>query len=79
MEIVAALGMSWRRSSSRFAPNAAKNRVTPVALPPGLLRLSTKPTLTGSPPAVNTIGMVAVAAFAANPETSPPVAAITTT
>jgi hypothetical protein len=54
-------------------------KVTPVTLPPGLLRLATRPSSTGSPPMVNTIGMAAVAALAASPEASPPVAAITAT
>src|SRR5262252_4783636 len=69
--ILALLGMSSRRSSNRFAPSSAKMNVTPVTLPPGLLRLFTRPSLTGSPPAVNTIGMVAVAALAASPDASP--------
>ena len=37
----------------------------PVALPPGRLRLSTRPSQTGSVPEENTIGMVDVAFFAA--------------
>src|SRR5262249_12494011 len=54
-------------------------RLTPVALPPGRLRLATKPILTGSPPTVNTIGIVDVAALAASAEGSPPVVARTAT
>ena len=38
---------------------------TPVTLPPGRERLATSPTATGSLPTVNTIGIDAVAAFAA--------------
>ena len=40
--------------------------VTPVMLPPGRLRLGTRPSWTGSPPVSKTIGMVVVAAFAAS-------------
>src|SRR5258705_12978629 len=54
-------------------------RVTPVMLPLGRLRLSTRPASTASPPRVQTIGIVAVAAFAASPDGSPPTAAITAT
>jgi hypothetical protein len=39
--------------------------VTPVILPPGRLRLGTRPTLIGSLPLLNTIGIVVVAALAA--------------
>jgi hypothetical protein len=42
----------------------------PVALPPGRLRLAASPCLTGSSPTRNTIGIVAVAAFAASAGTS---------
>jgi hypothetical protein len=41
-------------------------RLIPVALPPGRLRLATRPNATGSPPVAKTIGMVAVAALAAS-------------
>jgi hypothetical protein len=37
---------------------------TPVILPPGLLRLATRPNLTGSSPDTKTIGIVFVAALA---------------
>src|SRR5262249_36565931 len=43
----------------------AVNMLTPVALPPGRLKLATRPYWTGSDPLVNTMGIVAVAAFAA--------------
>ena len=43
-----------------------------MALPPGRLRLATRPNLTGSVPAVKTIGIVVVAALAANAAGSPP-------
>ena len=44
----------------------------PVRLPPGRPRLSTKPSSTGSAAAVKTIGIVDVAAFAANAGAAPP-------
>src|SRR5262245_9559170 len=53
--------------------------VSPVALPPGRLKLSTSPSLTGSPPTPNTIGMVDVARLAARGEGSPPTATSTLT
>jgi hypothetical protein len=37
----------------------------PVALPPGRARLATRPSLTGSSPIPNAIGIVVVAALAA--------------
>src|SRR5262249_6021864 len=48
---------------------------TPVALPPGWLKLDVKPWATGSPPMAKTIGMVDVAALAASAAGSPPVEA----
>jgi hypothetical protein len=51
----------------------------PVTLPPGRLKLATRPCLTGSTPVAKTIGMVEVAAFAACTAGSPPVAAMTAT
>jgi hypothetical protein len=51
----------------------------PVALPPGLLRLSTRPNLTGSPPVRNIMGTELVAAFAATAEGVPPAVAMTAT
>ena len=50
MPIVVALGTSWRKSSSCFAPSTPEKKTTPVTLPPGRLRLATRPSLTGSPP-----------------------------
>src|SRR6266487_3329710 len=47
-------------------------KVTPVILPPGRLRLVTRPLSIGSPPRMNTIGMVEVAARAACMETFGP-------
>jgi hypothetical protein len=47
-------------------------KLIPVTLPPGRLKLATRPASTGSPPAVKTIGIVVVAALAADAETGPP-------
>jgi hypothetical protein len=52
----------------RFAVNSMVKKLTPVALPPGRLRLATKPSLTGSSLTPNTIGIVVVAALAASRE-----------
>ena len=41
---------------------------TPVALPPGLLRLATRPSATGSPPPENTIGMFVPPPWLRSPE-----------
>ena len=60
-----ALGTSSCRSASRLATSSAAKKLTPVALPPGRARLATRPSLTGSSPTPNTIGIVAVAALAA--------------
>src|SRR5437762_13189305 len=42
-----------------------ERKLTPVILPPGRFRLSTRPILIGSPPIVKTIGIVVVVALAA--------------
>src|SRR5262249_28020793 len=60
----AALGSNSCKSPQCFAAVAIR-KVTPVMLPPGRLKLPTRPSLTGSPPLTKTIGMVAVAALAA--------------
>ena len=52
-------------SASRFAPSSMAMAVTPVTLPPGRLRLATRPTWTGSLPMPKTIGIVGVADLAA--------------
>jgi hypothetical protein len=49
-----------------LAANPVVIEYRPVALPPGRLRLLTKPAATGSVPTSNTIGMLALAAFAAS-------------
>ena len=72
-EQVRAAAPAFSRSTS------VPKKLTPVTLPPGRLRLATKPALTGSPPIVKTIGIVVVAALAAKIELPPPVAAITAT
>src|SRR5262249_4442138 len=72
-------GFSVRNNGRRFHSIRLVNRVTPVTLPPGRLKLLTSPALTGSPPIPNTIGIIAVADFAASPEGSPPAATITAT
>ena len=59
-------GSSSRSTSSRFGASSTFNVVTPVRLPPGRLRLATRPTSTGSVPSMKTIGIVVVAAFAAS-------------
>ena len=64
----AAAGTISRKSCSRFATSSAAKILIPVRLPPGRARLATRPSLTGSSPAMKTIGIVAVAAFTANVE-----------
>src|SRR5204862_7972770 len=53
--------ISWRR----LGLSSTAKKVTPVRLPPGRARLATRPSATGSPQPVKTIGIVEVAAFAA--------------
>src|SRR5262245_13465586 len=60
-----ALGTSSCSSSRRFAASVVTRKLTPVALPPGRLKLETRPRSTGSVPMVKTIGMAEVAALAA--------------
>jgi hypothetical protein len=57
-------GTSSRANSNRFGPSKFTRQVAPVMLAPGRARLETRPRRTGSPPIENTIGIVAVAAFA---------------
>src|SRR6476646_5007098 len=47
MAISGALGTSSRSSASFFTSSSDVNRLAPVTLPPGRLRLATRPTLTG--------------------------------
>ena len=72
--MVVAKGMASCSSPIRFPSSSNVKMLTPVRLPPGRLRLSTSPIVAGSPPTENTMGTVAVAAFAAKAEGSPPVA-----
>ena len=62
----AAPGSNSRKSPSCFAQVTCEMKLTPVTLPPGRLRLATRPSLTGSPPVAKTIGTVVVAALAAS-------------
>ena len=64
--IASAVGRSSCNSSTRFGPRTLRKALMPVTLPFGRLRLSTRPTLIGSAPIMKTIGIVSVAAFAAN-------------
>src|SRR5579863_4940990 len=64
------------RSSSHFPHKLYSNCIKPVALPPGLDRLSTKPATTGSATRVNTIGTERVA-WSNGPKTEPPEAKMT--
>src|SRR5437764_224832 len=61
-----ASGINACGSPGRFGTSSRLIEVTPVTLPPGRLRLATRPALTGSEPILNTIGIDVVAAFAAN-------------
>ena len=63
---VVAVGMISCSASRRFGATSTLKVVTPVRLPPGRLRLATRPNLTGSPAVTKTIGIVAVAALAAS-------------
>src|SRR4029077_16304480 len=62
--IVAFGATSCDDNSKRLGTSSAARKLTPVTLPPGRLRLGTKPSLTGSLPVMNTMGMLAVAALA---------------
>ena len=52
-------------SCRRRPPSSAAMLVTPVTLPPGRLRLATRPVSTGAPAGAMMMGMVLVAAIAA--------------
>ena len=66
MATVSAFGTSSRSSSSRFAISGEVKNVTPVIFPPGQSSSATSPGVMGSPPIAHTIGIVVVAALAAN-------------
>src|SRR5713226_9762671 len=55
--------ISWR-ICSRFGLTSTFNVTAPVTLPPGRLRLATRPSSTGLLLVVKTMGIVVVAAFA---------------
>src|SRR4029434_745727 len=61
-----AVGNSSCKSPSRLATSSLLMELTPVMLPPGRLRLATRPSWTGSKPRLKTIGIVVVAALAAS-------------
>ena len=73
------LGTSSRKSPSRLASSAKVSQLIPVTLPPGRLRLATRPSFTGSAPLEKTIGIVVVAALAASDAGVPPPAVATIT
>lgn len=60
-------------SSSRFDASSVLKMLIPVMLAPGRERLVTKPSCTGSVLTKKTIGIVVVAAFAANEDGGPDV------
>jgi hypothetical protein len=60
------LGSNSRSNCNCFGASSFAKVAMPVRFPPGRLRLATRPNATGSPPVPKTIGMVAVAAFAAS-------------
>ena len=62
-----------------FASKTDVAVIRPVTLPPGRLKLATRPDLTGSLLVMIRMGIVEVAAFAANAPASPPPARITRT
>ena len=75
--MIAVLGISSCNIPSRLAIRSVTVKTTPVRLPPGLLRLATRPVLTGSKPVVKTVGIVPIVALAAC--TAMPFATITAT
>ena len=72
-------GTSSCSSSSRFAASSTCRKCTPVTLPPGRLRLATRPSCDRVAADQKTIGIVAVAALAASAAGEPPTATITAT
>ena len=53
-----------RATKSKHPEHLAEDGVAPVTLPPGRLRLATRPSATGSLLVVKTMGIVVVVAFA---------------
>jgi hypothetical protein len=76
--MTAALGTSSWSSPSCLPDKSVVVKITPVTLPPGRLRLATRPVLTGSAPVAKTIGVVAVAVLVAAAAVKP-LATITAT
>ena len=70
--IAPAVGTTSCNSCKRFASITLEKVTTPVRLPPGRFRLSTRPNFTGSLPFTNTMGIVVVTAFAASADAAPP-------
>ena len=66
-------------NSTRLPARSGETLVSPVMLPPGRARLATSPLPTGSPTDVNTIGIVALACFAARVAGVPAAARIRST
>ena len=77
--IVVAWGLSSSKRLSCLPASSALRKVIPVTVPPGLLRLVTRPYRTGSSATAKTIGIVEVAAFAARAAYGEPVVMITST
>ena len=77
--IVVALGISSSKRLSCLPASSAVRKVIPVTVPPGRLRLVTRPYCTGSSATAKTIGIVEVAAFAARVAYGEPVVTITAT
>ncbi len=75
----AAPGSSSCSSPSRLVPVSTLMALIPVTLPPGRLRLATRPSWTGSPPVRKTIGIVVVAALAASTDADVPGVTMTAT
>jgi hypothetical protein len=67
------------RAAGRFATSSLAKILIPVRLPPGRAMLVTRPSFAGSSLTMKRIGMLAVAALAANAEAGPPLVAITGT
>src|SRR5215472_9297223 len=61
-----AAGIRSRSKVRRFAANSAVKKLIPVAFPPGRARLRARPSLTGSSLTAKAMGIVVVAALAAN-------------
>jgi hypothetical protein len=68
---ITAAGTISRTTWSRFANSSEVSQATPVAVPPGRLRLATRPNFTGSSPARKTSGIVLLAARAPSAELMP--------